>query len=254
MPLLEIDFECLCLFAHDETNGDVHVLMPSTTHHEKHVVRMFHRSFTGPGEQQYGRDMEGWALVLGEPSATADTSLRPATHPPDGPELPDLQQIAGAAVERSLLQDAADPRVAARVTLHSGRVTDLRAEARWEIGGRTILLAHKLRWEIVGVPHQLDWRRLSAPADAPVPLETLMGLATEEEHLGYRLRIRHVTENALESGALLRPEVMKQHFRAFYEMLGITPTPDMLPAFIGPPAEGVNCGGSKAPVAPPSGG
>ena len=251
MPLLELEFNCLCLFAYDEQDGDVHVLMPATHHHEKHVVRMFHRSFDKEGEKERGRDFEGWALELGDPSSKAETNLVPPTNPPQGTRLVNLNEIAGATVDPTLLRDEPDERVAARVTLRSGRVTRLVSEANWKIGGNVVALAHQVTWQMQGVAHKLDWKRLTAPEDQDPPLASLKELDTEDD-LGYRIRIFHVTENSLppNSGAALQPEQMKHHFRALYEMLGVQPDADMLPEFKSKPADGVNCGAGQAPVKP----
>lgn len=277
MPTLELEFNCLFLFAYDKKAESVHVLMPATgnhgpsghedhSHHEgsdhpgaavhRHVVRLMHRSFTEPHNR---RDMEGWALVLGNEAESADTSITPVPPPSTGEEVVDLTDVTGGAlIDRDLVQDQVHPKIVSRVTLHRGKVTKLDAEATWKIKKRDVFMAYRVAWRIENVPEKLTWIRLGASGNEP--LASLADI--EHDSLGpngekvYRLTLYHTTNEALPPNdrGPLDPKQVRHHFRAFYTLFGITipdDDDDRLPqidksAFIGK----VNCGTAKAELEP----
>jgi hypothetical protein len=265
MPKLELQFNCLCLFVPDRAAKVVHVLMPGTNGHEghggheKHVVRMLHHGFEGQ-EKLTGRCMEGWALTLGPEHASADTSLRPrwdadqdpvrpAWDADQGAVLPDLSELTGGrTVHRSLLGKVPEDRVAARITLRSGGVARMASEATWEIGGKDFALAHQVTWTM-DIDDELRWEGLNdRPDDHPKPLEKLEDLEPEDDgkpddDVLYRLRIFHVTEDALPPrGGTLHPAVMRAHYRAFYPLLGEDyPGDELLPRMKSTAVLEVNC-------------
>ncbi|HEX9938794.1 MAG TPA: hypothetical protein VGB15_16765 [Longimicrobium sp.] len=258
MATLELQFNCLCLFVPEPDKKVVHVLMPrSNGHaghagHEKHVVRMLHKSFKGQ-ENTHGRSLEGWALVLGPENASADTNLTHKGTTPGG-ALPDLSQIthdvlgARKTVDPALLSVTPGGAVAARITLRSGGVTRMASEASWEIGGKEIALAHQVTWRMSDVDHVLRWEGLDGKPDSdPRPLDTLKSLEPEDD-LGYKLRIFHVTEEALPpKGGILAPAVMREHFRAFYPLLGVDQQDaSLLPSIKGKHINQVNCGAAQS--------
>ena len=247
MARLQLVFNCLNMFVSDPDNGAVHVLMPASDGHgghHRHVVRMFHDSFTGE-EKKQGRSMEGWALVLGTRPGTADASLVPLSAP-SGEELVDLTGVTGNTVSPDLVRDRPHPLVAARVSLYGGRITRLAAEARWELNGRRYALAYQAVWEMLDVPHELNWVPLNPKANAPIA--SLKELPAERD-LGYRLDIHHVTPKSLPpgQGGVLSPHEMAHHFAMFYPLVGIPhPGDDLLPSIPEKFTDGVNCGSTKA--------
>jgi hypothetical protein len=270
MPKLELQFNCLCLFVPDDAAGVVHVLMPGSNGHdghaghEKHVVRMLHHSFEGQ-EKLTGRCMEGWALTLGPRHASADTSLlpksdadhdrvRPVSGADHGAVLPDLSELTrDGRVRRALLGKEPENRVAARITLRSGGITRMASEATWEMGGRDFALAHQVTWTM-DIDDELKWEGLDdKPDDHPKPLRKLEELEPEddgkpEDDVLYRLRIFHVTEDALPPrGGTLHPAVMRAHYRSFYALLGDNdPDDKLLPRMKSTAVVEVNCGAGSA--------
>lgn len=292
MATLELEFNCLCLFVPDPNDEVVHVLMPGTdghpddhddghAEHGKHVVRMLHRSFKGD-EKLRGRPLEGWALTLGPetpspsavrtlgpkvpsagrtpPSKTAPASRTLVSHgdrDSEG-ELPDLSDITGRTVDPALLGLNPGSRVAARITLRTGRATRLAYESTWRIENdathitRDIRIAHQVTWRMEHVDPTLIWSRLSGRSNGDyAPLESLNALEPEDD-LSYRLRIFHVTEDALPPrGGILKPAEMRQHYRAFYSLLGENhPADGLLPRITEKHILDVNCGGAMAQPRP----
>jgi hypothetical protein len=260
MATLELQVNCLCLFVPDPENNVVHILMPGTKGHaghdghnghaesHEHVVRMLHHSFEKEEEKLLGRPMEGWALILGPEQASADLTLLPPQGASQGGALPNLSELTGKKVPRALVGPEPGDRVAARITLRSGRVTRMASEATWEIGGHPFPLAHQVTWQMSDVDHALEWQGLNGrPNTEPKPLETLQDLEPEDD-LGYKLRIFHVTREGLPpKGGILKPEVMRAHYRAFYPLLGENdPGDDLLPRIKGKHIHQVNCGGGQA--------
>ncbi|MBA3969781.1 MAG: hypothetical protein H0X52_06740 [Gemmatimonadetes bacterium] len=256
MATLEVDINCLCLFVRDEAARTVHVLMPNTSnhhHHEadheeafpQHVVRMLHDSFS----EEKGRPMEGWALVLGTEPGSADTMLAPSGSGGSTAEVADLTTITGGeSVERRLVENSMNPEVASRITLHAGKVTKLDAEALWKLKGRSVFMAHQVVWRAENVPEELTWISLGATQSSP--LRSLKELPPEANG-SYRLSVYHVTPDDLPPTGVgtLEPEQVKQHFRIFYNLLGIpNPGEDLLPQMEGPFIKSfrVNCGAAQA--------
>jgi hypothetical protein len=268
MASLELQFNCLCLFVPDPENRVVHVLMPATHGHpghegHQHVVRMFQKSFTNGNEQLKGRDLAGWALTLGPDEASADTSLSLPPGAFKGGELPNLgkvtEEVKGikAMVDRALVGPDPGPGVAARITLRSGGISRMASEATWRLGTRDYALAHQVVWRMSDVGQQPTWERLNAPpqaAQVEPPLQTLNGLEPEDD-FGVKLRIYHVTDEALPpTVGILSPAVMQEHYRAHYLLLGEkNPANEQLPSIKGNQIEQVNCGAGQAPLKPSGG-
>lgn len=231
MATLIVDLHCMCLFVPDKDTNSVHVLMPAMhgpghAHHtgagqvpEKHVARMLHRSFLG---QQQGISMEGWSLVLDGPGASLQLNPSPLL----GAGLPDLTDITGKVVPGTLVSSP-DPAVISRVTFRGGAAIERYSDTfRWDIGGSTNrFLANRVTWVIPNVPDQLQWTSLGATGNPPIA--ALSQLDPEAGDL-YRISIHHETERTLPGGPgpLLDDTEMRQHFAAFYGLLGITPLPD----------------------------
>jgi hypothetical protein len=260
MATLELQFNCMCLFVPEPDKKLVHVLMPSTNghaghpEHEQHVVRMLHKSFkSNENEKTKGRALEGWALTLGPEDASADTNLVHNGTTPGG-VLPDLSEITEAVlgmrktISPDLLTAVPGDGVGARITLRSGGVTRMASEAVWEIGGKEVALAHQVTWRMSDVDHVLNWTGLNGKPDTdPKPLDTLKSLEPEDD-LGYKLRIFHVTDAALPpKGGILEPAVMREHFRAFYPLLGVEVQDGrLLPSIKSKLINQVNCGAVQA--------
>jgi hypothetical protein len=253
MATLELQFNCLCLFVPDPDNQVVHVLMPATNGHdghdghEQHVVRILHPSVKEV-EKGKGLDIEGWALTLGPAQGNAETTLTPPKGKPRGGTLPDLSSLTNnQRVASALVGPAPGTAVAARITLRSGGVTSLASEAEWEIEGRKFALAHQVTWTMSDGGAGLQWARLYGPPDINPPLNSLDELEPEND-LSYKLRIFHVTDDALPPrGGILQPAVMREHYRALYPLLGITnPASTLLPRMVSSGVVDVNCAGGKA--------
>jgi len=266
MATLELQFNCLCLFVPDPAARVVHVLMPGTNGHEghehpRHVVRMLHHSFEGKTDEKedrlYGRGMEGWALTLGPDNASADTSLLPPQGALPGGVLPDLSKITGRTLDPGLVGMNPGAGVAARITLRSGKVTRMASESTWAIGNDTIALAHQVTWRMWDVEPELKWEPLGGRPQTQTyprpPLATLDELEPEDD-LDYRLRIFHVTDDALPPrGGTLKPSEMRSHFRGFYPLLGVNdPVDELLPRILEKQIVEVNCTGGRAAL-PPTG-
>lgn len=255
MAKLELVFNCLHMFvaaANNESGqeGTVHVLMPATTAHgpgHEHVVKIFHKSWQGT-EQEQGRSMRGWALELGNTPGRADTRLLPL-QAPHNETIPNLTSITGGqTVSPNLVANAHHPLVAARVTLHGGRVTHLSADSVYEINRTEYVLASQVTWEMLGIPHELRWFALDPEDPNTVPLQSLHELPTEPD-LGYRLEIHHVTPRSIPPGrgGLLDPKELADHYAMFYPLIGVSnPGPHLLPVQKSVPSHGVNCGTGSA--------
>jgi hypothetical protein len=255
MPTLIVDFHCMCLWVPDPQNGLAHVLMPAMygprhAHHgkgkhgsagqdgtghpsgahgsagggaarvaEKHVVRMRHRSFNEP---QGLRPMEGWALVL---DGGAPANLELSSSPLSEAVLPDLTTIANKAVSGSLVSGRNPDGVISRVTFRGGAATMHHPDpVQWDLGGLTNrILANRVTWVIPNVKEELHWDRLDATGDPP--LASLGQIEAEARDL-YRISIHHETERTLPGGGgLLSVEDMREHFAAYYGLLGVDPLP-----------------------------
>jgi hypothetical protein len=274
MATLELQFNCLCLFVPDPYNHAVHVLMPATNgqagHDDhaaqpghaghagshKHVVRMLHHGFDGD-ERLKGRSMDGWALTLGSADEPLNSDLVAPAGAPRPAALPNLSDITGNPVRRALLGPNPGPRVAARITLYSGKVSRMASEARWEIDGKGFPIAHQVTWKLEVDPGtELTWERLNggAQADARPPLAKLKDLEPEDD-LGYKLRIFHVTEKALPPrGGTLKPSEMRAHYSTFYPLVGEDYPPDkLLPRITEKHIDRVNCGSGQGSPPPPPG-
>lgn len=254
MALLELEINCLCLYVRDRgpTGGErvLHVLMPKSdghgphAGHHKHVVRMFHKDFKKPGEDKKGRSMEGWALVLGEGKSNASLTLKPATTNAFNAEIANITSLSGGKVPAALVADGPNGKVAARITLRGGKITNMVSEAKFKFGTKVVSLAHQVTWQIQGIPHKLDWRRLNAPATEQAPLATLADLSTET-NFGYLIRVYHVMEKSLPPGtpgSLLTPAEVKEHFAMLYPLVGIDdPDNKLLPEIAGQGTDGAHC-------------
>jgi hypothetical protein len=253
MPRLQLVFNCLNLFVADPENDVVHVLMPSTHGHangHKHEVRLHHNSFKGK-EKTKGRPMEGLALILGKRQAngtgtvgdgTADTDLRPPQPSTLNEVLVNLSTITGRRVARDLVEDKRHAQVAARVSLFGGKVTQLVAEEEFIIRKKQYAMAHQVTWEMLGVPHTLEWVKLDPNASAPI--QSLLELKTEPNQ-GYKLEISHTTGGTKP----LTAEEVKEHYAMIYPLLGIAhPADELLPHLVGQ-TDGAKCVGGKALVA-----
>jgi hypothetical protein len=235
MATLEIDLNCMCLFVRDphmgEHTGSVHVLMPKTTsedHQGQHVVRLFHRSFY---RNPKGRPMEGWALELGA-GGSADTRLAPPSDLSEGGTIVDMTTIAGAKVDRRLLDDKT--KVLSRVTFHGGKVLRVGAEkTKWTLKGTDYVMAHQVVWRIDNVADTLNWKHIDSDTKADRPLVSLATLPPDDivgEVKLYRLSIHHVTADALPPHvSSLSNSAIQSHFREFFKLLDPTPTKDHLP-------------------------
>jgi hypothetical protein len=207
---------------------------------------MLHRSFKGE-QKLKGRDMEGWALTLGSGNADATTDLVPLRK---GGELPDLSDLTGNKVNRDLVGLDPGDRVAARITLLSGSVVRMAHESKWEIKRRVFPLAHQVTWQMKVETPVLTWEPLYGKSRADDKLPQTLEELEPEDDLGYKLRIFHVTEEALPPrGGVLRPAEMRAHYRAFYPLLEVDdPAPELLPRIRERQVVEVNCGAAQAKV------
>jgi len=285
MTALEIEFHCLCFFVPDPEKGTVHVLMPRTHAPEDHdghgaagqardevgggdggdagdgesggdggdgesgghlhVVRMFHESFDEVAE---GRAMEGFTLVLGPESGAADTSLRPER--PRAEEIVDLAHATGMTLGRELIEDFGHPGVVSRVILRSGYIREMDSDTTWTLRRRDIDMAYKVVWRIDGITEeQVRWVPESVGERRP-PFARLAELGDRRVQ---RLRIAHMTPDAMPPGrrGTLSDDAVREHFRAFYALYGITnPSDDQLPT-APERVDNVNCPTAGGSVKPP---
>lgn len=230
MATLEIEFHCLCLFVRDEANDVVHVLMPTTHEHHRHVVMIYHDSFPG------GKRIHGLELVLGGTGAADLSSLAPN----ERGEIVDLTKVTdrGSGGRKSPKDrvDTKHPKVLTRVTLKSGKVVDRDHQAEWLFRDTPIRMAYKVVWEISGVPDTLEWCDLVDPDE--VPFRSLSELEPDGivgGELLYRFRIFHTTPNRLppnETGPGMDPVLVRQHFIHLYDAIDHRALDDELPAFV----------------------
>ncbi len=226
MATLELSINCLCLFVPDKTANTVHVLMPATNGHHRHVARVLFK-----GSPATGRSMEGWALEVGGTVGAANTALALAA-PPHGEEIVDLNALTGRRLDWALVRDLHHPRVVSRIVLRAGALKEMRSEARWTLGGRPQAMATQVVWRVEDLADdQLSCTPLRArPRDVPIrqPLSRLRPTAGV-----VHLDVFHVTERSLppRNAGTLRPREVQDHFRAFYELYGISsPAPAQLPS------------------------
>lgn len=265
MATLTIEFNCMCVLVpdpHPDSGGErgtVHVLMPSTEHPlsgcnhggpERHVVRMLHPSFAA--DHPRGLSMEGWALELGPQEATADTTLQPAESHPETARVVDISALTdGRTLPRRLVERGDAPEVNARISLRSGRLAWIEAEAEWLFKGAPVDMAFRTVWEMedLNPDEPLRWESMDATARPPITRLSDLG-----EGPDYHIAIYHVPDRALppdpnDDGKLL-PSQVKDHFRALYVLFGISnPGEHMLPQ----PRSAVgtaHCGSSTAQVTP----
>lgn len=285
MATLQIEFNCLCLFARDEDANVVHVLMPSTAGHvhhanhreggvhahdeagadqdagsggsggavDQHVVRLIYPIFPEP--EQMRKPLEGWHLTVRHASGAADTTLGSF---PDA-EIVDITRLTQATgTSGGLRVDPAlavfDPstglhgKVVCLITLRGGHMITAESEMDWEFNGRPVKMAHQATWQIEDVQEALEWR--SATNDPP-PLPSLASLGAPTTlpngQIGYRLSIYHTTSDALPPNhrGVRNPAEVARHFHAYYEMLG-EPNPTEPQLPKGLLARTVNCGVAQA--------
>ncbi len=284
MATLQIEFNCLCMFVPDERDPShrvVHVLMPDTTKHfrgehgaeqhaghggpraqgedlgcgdvpEPHVVRLYHSALADPNQ---GIPMEGWTLVLGGASNSAETGSLAHTSPGMVVDLTyvtsDAQGSNGRKVPR-LLVDGKHEKVISRVSLYGGQAVEAPEQIEWKIKkvGK-FKMAYQVVWQIDDVSETLEW--LSVNTGDP-PLKSLKGLPVEQLEggkEGYLLKIFHTLPCALppcdQGDGTMKPAIVKEHFRHFYvDLLDYKPGDDELPS----PPHGiigkVHCGTAQA--------
>jgi hypothetical protein len=241
MVALQLDFNCLCLFARDDKNNEVHVVMPRTHVGHLHVVRLIHPSFTN---FPHGKPLEGLTLEVGTAGGADLKSLQPTK---EG-VIVDVSARSGKKVNLK------SPNVITRFHLRSGKVVDRDAEATWQIDKDTVLMAHRVIWEIGG----LDPTKALAWSGGTIPLVKLADLGSPMTlpvtgNSGYRLTVFHTTPDRLpprDRGTLNEAEV-REHFRHYYELLGFRPGDIHLPHRpLVPPVGTFNCGAAQGSTGP----
>lgn len=238
MATLDLEINCMCLFATDEQAGTVHVLMPATHDHghdDQHVVRLFHRSFP---DQQEGVSMEGWSLELGAKpgEGEAGTAVKPPAVDASGVakgEIVDLSTVTDRTVSRTLAgADVYPDDLAARITLFHGSVAGREDEGTtWLLNETERVMAHKVVWRIENIPERLSWVDLGAGGSEP--LASLADLEPEADG-SYRLEVHHVTRKSLPPIELgqLDEKAVRHHFGAFYKLLEFQPADLHLPKYV----------------------
>lgn len=224
MADLRISINCLCHFVPDLDGQVMHVLMPATGghhHHHRHQIVLQNGAFSG------GRSMRGWALELGAGQGPADLDFS-GEATPAGAEIVDLTR-ADCRFDRSRLRDAG--RVAARLALHAGEITRVRAESTCDINQRSgVLAATEAVWLIRGLDPSapLSWTaQAGAEVDAP-PFATLADLQVVDGTID--LKLHHVTEFPPNPLGGLDARALSDHFAKYLEMYGVAvPGDDQLP-------------------------
>lgn len=264
MATLQIEFNCLCLFAADEANQVMHVLMPATNGHEhhgmpKHLVRLI------PGKDAAAPQIpiEGWIVELGPETGEAALDVEVPAPPPATPGGPsengssdrvkivDLEKLtrdethpSGRKIRRELVEGL-HPSVATRFTLRSGRVIDADADAVWKFGEEEVRMAHRVVWEMKDV----DW---TPPAGMQVPKAEVW----PDGDALYYFRVFHTVPTDLPPRKTPEtlPEDVALHFGIFYDLLepAGARADDVQPVFVGfgggKASQGVQCGSSTGKV------
>lgn len=261
MADLEITFQCMCLFVpeplgSDPARGTVHVLMPKTSccHGAgagvpEHVVKLIHPRFA----ETRGVPLAGWMLELGDESGSAEVSLEPGSSPGNGtnPEIVNLTEFTDLNVPRELLFHGVGD-VIARVVLRGGYLKEIAAEAAWSMGDRTVEMASRITWRIDGVRDEhVKWTGPGTQAGGPVDILELPPVSGGDGVI--RFGIHHQPEEVLDTpdDPRLDPTMVRDHFRVFYDLLGVE-SPDEFPLpeiETPPPGDLVHCGAARASLA-----
>ncbi|HET7233666.1 MAG TPA: hypothetical protein VFJ16_26895 [Longimicrobium sp.] len=210
--------------AHGAADGDG---QPHAHGPEVHVVRVLHPSLDK--DHPRGLSMEGWALTLGK----GDDALLALGPDKGGERVVNLSDVASQLLPHRLVEDQFNNEVNARVTLLSGELESLSAEAHWKIQGTDLFMAFRAVWkmEIENPTAPLQWTPLDATVAKPVT--SLSELAPESDG-SYRISIYHVPDRVLppdpqDNGQLFFDEI-QNHFRALYVLFGIEdPRKELLP-------------------------
>lgn len=235
MATLKIDFNCMCLFVTDETTGDLHVLMPNTSGHSvghQHVVRMVFRDSNG---ETIKRPMERWALNISSAAPPQEGEPTAAKSVLDEALIVNLTEVTGKRIDPDLVTGAASDRVISRVTIRGGHVDAVKAQSkhRWLLKEHEYFMAHQVTVRMESVPEVLHWTPLGDPG-SDIPLPTLADIKPEGDDNGvtvYALKVYHVLPQDLPPAASpkLNEEAIRDHFEAFYDLLGVEPDADLLP-------------------------
>ena len=239
MPALQIQFYCLCLFVRDATEKRVHVVMPTTHSHHKHLVRLYRVAVNGR-RKLFGR-MEGLELELGGAMGMGTADLYSLALPSGG-RVVDLTYVTADASGHGgvkapwVLVNQTPPELVSRVKLGAGRVIRRAAQAHWRFKNNRLYMAHTLTWQIDKVPDLLVWKRMSGTLR--IPLKRLSDLGPQQplplygqpgpRKQGYHIRVSHTMGPDDATGTLNATQV-KEHFRHFYDALHHTPKNGELP-------------------------
>jgi hypothetical protein len=246
MPRVEISIECLCLFARDEENGVIHVLMPCTDGCHGGVFAYdlqagSSHDLPGPGAggsraaavpphttrfvagaAGSGPVMDGWALVIdGTPSPVSMDLSKPTDADSSG-VLADLTYATGRTVPRKFVQGGWNPEVAARLTLRGGTLKFLDGDGKWLLGRRKIAAAHRATWAVDDVK-ELLWDYIGPPLETganPPDMPALSSIAPDPDGV-CRFEIRCAVEKP--DGTLedtMKADDIALHFACFETLLG----------------------------------
>ena len=147
---LRINFSGLCMFVPQPVNGLMHVLLPKSTAHahgaDRHVpVLWFDMAHLRPGVTG-GDNIPVLVRLAGETlrlNGTGAANLYICT------EIVNLRPVTGKPVHADHLGKDERQKLAARITLGSGRMTRIAPGDCWEwVPGQFRHLAHQVEWEI----------------------------------------------------------------------------------------------------------
>ncbi|HEU0298829.1 MAG TPA: hypothetical protein VFR37_05225, partial [Longimicrobium sp.] len=228
MAILDIDFNCMCLFVPGRS-GVMHVLLPTMgSHGGMHTVALV---YEGLAHREVVR-MEKWELLLRGTSPAATPSSREAAVRFRA-MVPSLTAFTGRRVAPKLLTDARPAGVTSRVSLRGTRIigVDAQKDDVWEIKRKEYILAHKVTLRLENVPDTLTWGSLGARGRKP--LDSLRDVRPTDPSVPlYRLSVFHVLTKHLPPARSdrLTPRQIKQHFARYYPLIGISsPGDELLP-------------------------
>jgi len=152
MPFtLRLGFGGLCLFAHDQQNGRMHVIFPSDSEHKP---RLTHDSESTGAEKPTGKPSHRYLENTFVDLTALETTSSHLGAPPD-----DVANLTNCVIRRKIVEDLnpGEEKITTRITFAAGkaRVERCGEGASWEFGaGARKRLPVRVVWELeIADPH-----------------------------------------------------------------------------------------------------